>query len=325
VYLEGRLDLGSGTLTIYDGGRPIFVGRQTVTAEKVEFRKGETSTSGDSDMPTLYLADGSSLDEGDDLLDIPGNASAGDDATEIVLKRENGATLGTVSLAGVVNQDVSAPTGGSGSGSNDTRTALAIGGETVRIAGRATGLDRDLGNGFGVGLGILPQVSVADTDGRSEVGGSLLTLRGRRREGSLFAGLHLAHGRFGARTVLDDPAGGDSLAGSHGLTMNRLQLQGGIRTEIRGLEAAAFTGRLDHDAHVARGSVLQAEIPAYGQAYDGWKIGLRLAPSSWLKGQDGLRWRPVVNVSTQRLHGGSGTVPDVYREVRSGAGASVWV
>jgi len=104
--------------------------------------------------------------------------------------------------------------------------------------------------------------------------------------------------------------------------MNRLQLQGGIRTEVRGLEAAAtasaFMGRLDHDAHVARGSVLQAEVPAYGQACDGWRIGLRLAPSSWLKGGDGLRWRPVVNVSTQRLHGGSGTVPDVYREVRSG-------
>ena len=177
------------------------------------------------------------------------------------------------------------------------------------VRGVATGFDARLGRGFHLGLAAMPELSISSgpgpaSDYDSSLEGSRYSLRGGWDGASLFVDANLSKGRYRAQSLFDNPVAGGVLSGEFGLAHSRIQGRTGARFGLGALRAtpslSLFSGSLRKNAHTAESASLRADVPAISQRYDGWKAGLDLAPSGWLKGPRALSWRPGLHLGSMR-------------------------
>ena len=90
------------------------------------------------------------------------------------------------------------------------------------------------------------------------------------------------------------------------MTNTHAQLTGGAKLEFGGVRVAPsvslFGGSLEQASHSAEGPVMRADVPEISQRYSGWKLGMNLTSSDWLKNSGNLSWRPSLHFSTMRTN-----------------------
>ena len=205
---------------------------------------------------------------------------------------------------------------------------VLAGGAESTVRGYALGVDAPLGEGFRLGVSTAPGLAVSSvsdgrrTGARARLDGTRVALRGSWRGEVLHAGLSLSQGRYEAQSVFDNPVAGGGLAGRYDLAQEHAHLGVGARLSWGGIQVtpslSAHAGTLRHGAYTAHGPVFRAQVPGFSQRYHGWRSELRVAPERWWRGPKSLRWRPALQLYTQRTQTtGLGTL-DVSQRDRAG-------
>ena len=192
--------------------------------------------------------------------------------------------------------------------SGTTAPALTDGARTT-AQGYATGARLDVGHGLRLGVSAMPNVAVSSRrestpNGATSLQGARYSVHGDWDSSALSARAGLSHGDYRAQSQFERQAGVGALGGSSGLNRTHASLGVGVRLDAGALRAVPslswFAGSATRSAYTAENETWLVGVPATTTRYRGWKANVRLAPMTWRKGPKGLRWLPVVNLTTQR-------------------------
>ena len=64
---------------------------------------------------------------------------------------------------------------------------------------------------------------------------------------------------------------------------------------------------------------MRADVPEISQRYSGWKLGMNLTSSDWLKNSGNLSWRPSLHFSTMQTNTSGPSSLSVMQSDRAGA------
>ena len=178
------------------------------------------------------------------------------------------------------------------------------------------------GDGFHLSASVAPEAAARADSLRLSAEGSALALSGGWSDGRRFAGLRLSQGDFKAASVVANPAAGGALLSTARLRVAQAQLRAGLHLDAGALRwtpsAALRAGSIEQAAHAAEGPALRAEVPAFGQDYAGWQLGLRMASRGWLDFAGG-KWRPQLKLETIRTSAGGDRSAGLAQSDRLGA------
>ncbi len=178
------------------------------------------------------------------------------------------------------------------------------------------------GDGFHLSASVAPEAAARADSLRLSAEGSALALGAGWSDGRRFAGLRLSQGDFEAASVVANPAAGGALLSTARLRVAQAQLRAGLHLDAGALRwtpsAALRAGSLEQAAHAAEGPALRAEVPAFGQDYAGWQLGLRMASRGWLDFAGG-KWRPQLKLETIRTSAGGDRSAGLAQSDRLGA------
>ena len=193
------------------------------------------------------------------------------------------------------------------------------------VQGLAVGMDADLGRGFSLSVGALPEATVSSSAGSGpmRVKGGQYTVRGLWRDESRFVGLTLSHGDYSADTVFHNPVVGNHFAGSFKARYQSARLAVGTRLELGGGVAtpvlSMFSGTYRQSAYTAHDQVFAAEVPGVSQSYTGWRAAMGLTTQRAFDLGSGLQWQPTLKLGATRIHADGGNTFAMHHADRVGA------
>ena len=177
-----------------------------------------------------------------------------------------------------------------------------------RAEGVEVGMEFGVGEGFSLGFTAVPEMA-AERIGGGQTGtalaGGRYSVSGGWQEDGLFARLSLSHADFEVDGSYENPTMGGAFHSRFGAEQTDVRLGIGGRIDLGGVtvtpQAAAFTGTVEREGHVAEGGVFRATMPGLTQRYTGVKAGLGLV-SDWQEGPAGLKLRPSLNLSAMQVN-----------------------
>ena len=204
----------------------------------------------------------------------------------------------------------------------------SVAGAQTNTSGTAYGINTKLRNGFDVGVSFTPNLMLSTQDldsnfSSSSFDGELYEVQVGWQSSQFFSKLQLSHGDYDVNSVVANPVVNSALRGEFNMTNTHAQLTGGAKLEFGGVRAAPsvslFGGSLEQASHSAEGPVMRADVPEISQRYSGWKLGMNLTSSDWLKNSGNLSWRPSLNFSTMRTNTSGPSSLSVMQSDRVGA------
>ena len=157
----------------------------------------------------------------------------------------------------------------------------------------------------------------------SSFNGELYEVQVGWQSSQFFSKLKLSHGDYDVDSVVANPVVNSALKGSFNMTNTHAQFTGGAKLEFGGVRvapsASLFLGSLEQASHSAEGPVMRADVPEISQRYSGWKLGMNLTSSDWLKNSGNLSWRPSLHFSTMQTNTSGPSSLSVIQSDRVGA------
>ena len=205
--------------------------------------------------------------------------------------------------------------------------ASVVGAQT-KTSGTAYGINTKLRNGFDLGVSFMPRL-MSSTQGldsnfySSSFDGELYEVQFGWQSNQFFSKLQLSHGDYDVDSVVANPVVNSALRGVYNMTNTHAQFTGGAKLEFGGVRVAPsvslFGGSLEQTSHSAEGPVMRADVPEISQRYSGWKLGMKLTSSTWLKDSGNLSWRPSLHFSTMQTNTSGPSSLSVMQADRVGA------
>ena len=204
----------------------------------------------------------------------------------------------------------------------------SVAGAQTNTSGTAYGINTKLRNGFDLGVSFTPSLMLSTQDldsnfSSSSFDGELYEVQVGWQSSQFFSKLQLSHGDYDVDSVVANPVVNSALKGSFNMTNTHAQLTGGAKLEFGGVRVAPsvslFGGSLEQASHSAEGPVMRADVPEISQRYSGWKLGMNLTSSDWLKNSGNLSWRPSLHFSTMRTNTSGPSSLSVMQSDRVGA------
>ena len=204
----------------------------------------------------------------------------------------------------------------------------SVAGAQTNTSGTAYGINTKLRNGFDLGVSFTPSLMLSTQDldsnfSSSSFDGELYEVQVGWQSSQFFSKLQLSHGDYDVDSVVANPVVNSALRGEFNMTNTHAQLTGGAKLEFGGVRVAPsvslFGGSLEQASHSAEGPVMRADVPEISQRYSGWKLGMNLTSSDWLKNSGNLSWRPSLHFSTMRTNTSGPSSLSVMQSDRVGA------
>ena len=204
----------------------------------------------------------------------------------------------------------------------------SVAGAQTNTSGTAYGINTKLRNGFDLGVSFTPSLMLSTQDldsnfSSSSFDGELYEVQVGWQSSQFFSKLQLSHGDYDVDSVVANPVVNSALRGEFNMTNTHAQLTGGAKLEFGGVRVAPsvslFGGSLEQASHSAEGPVMRADVPEISQRYSGWKLGMNLTSSDWLKNSGNLSWRPSLQFSTMRTNTSGPSSLSVMQSDRVGA------
>ena len=191
------------------------------------------------------------------------------------------------------------------------QSPVSVAGAQTNSSGTAYGINTKLRNGFDLGVSFTPRL-MSSTQGldsniySSSFNGELYEVKVGWQSNQFSSKLKLSHGDYDVDSVVANPVVNSALKGSFNMTNTHAQFTGGAKLEFGGVRvspsASLFWGSLEQASHSAEGTVMRADVPEISQRYSGWKLGMNLTSSDWLKNSGNLSWRPSLHFSTMQTN-----------------------
>ena len=208
------------------------------------------------------------------------------------------------------------------------QSPASVAGAQTNASGTAYGINTKLRNGFDLGVSFTPRLK-SSTQGldsnfySSSSSGELYEVQVGWQSSQFFSKLQLSHGDYDVDSVVANPVVNSALRGSFNMTNTHAQFTGGAKLEFGGVRvapsASLFGGSLEQASHSAEGPVMRADVPEISQRYSGWKLGMNLTSSDWLKNSGNLSWRPSLHFSTMQTNTSGPSSLSVMQSDRAGA------
>ena len=208
------------------------------------------------------------------------------------------------------------------------QSPVSVAGAQTNASGTAYGINTKLRNGFDLGVSFTPRL-MSSTQGldsniySSSFNGELYEVQVGWQSSQFFSKLKLSHGDYDVDSVVANPVVNSALKGSFNMTNTHAQFTGGAKLEFGGVRvapsASLFLGSLEQASHSAEGPVMRADVPEISQRYSGWKLGMNLTSSDWLKNSGNLSWRPSLHFSTMQTNTSGPSSLSVIQSDRVGA------
>ena len=208
------------------------------------------------------------------------------------------------------------------------QSPVSVAGAQTNASGTAYGINTKLRNGFDLGVSFTPRL-MSSTQGldsniySSSFNGELYEVQVGWQSSQFSSKLKLSHGDYDVDSVVANPVVNSALKGSFNMTNTHAQFTGGAKLEFGGVRvspsASLFLGSLEQASHSAEGPVMRADVPEISQRYSGWKLGMNLTSSDWLKNSGNLSWRPSLHFSTMQTNTSGPSSLSVIQSDRVGA------